>query len=116
MKDNSIIQDCKFKLRLFKEQDYPGVVSLHNILFPNNPASENSLRYYDKIRERKIRFQRLIWEKDNQIMAACTFCNLSWSYHPQVFDIDIRVHPDFQGKGYGKILLYLLALLFCNNI
>ena len=26
----------------------------------------------------------------------------SSDYIPQVFDIDIRVHPDFQGKGYGK--------------
>ena len=101
MKNNPVIKDNKFKLRPFKEQDYPGIITLSNILFPNHPSSEDSLRYYDKIREKKIRFQRLIWEKDNQIKVIATFCNLSWSYHPQVFEIQIEVHPDFQGKGYG---------------
>ena len=102
MKNNPVIKDNKFKLRPFKEQDYPGVVILNNILFPDHPMSEDSLRYSDKIREKKIRHQRFIWEKDNQIKATASFSNLSWSYHPQTFDISIIVHPDFQGKGYGK--------------
>ena len=56
MKDNSNIQDCKFKLHPFKEHDYPGIVSLSNTLFPDHPSSEDSLRYNDKIREKKNTF------------------------------------------------------------
>ena len=41
-------------------------------------------------------------KKDNQINVVASFSNLSSIYHPQVFDIDIRVHPDLQGNGYGK--------------
>ena len=44
MKDKTNIQDSEFKLRPFKKEDYPGVVCLHNILFPDHPASEYSLR------------------------------------------------------------------------
>ena len=102
MKDDSIMQNYEFKLRPFKEQDYLGIVTLSNILFPDHPSSEDNLKYNDKIREKKIRFERLIWEKDNQIKAIASFSNLSWSYHPKVFVIQIDVHPDLQGKGYGK--------------
>ena len=102
MKDKTNIQDYEFKLRPFKELDYSGIATLGNILFPDHPSSENNLKYNDKIREKKIRFLRLIWEKNNQIKTVASFSNLSYIYHPQVFDIDIRVHPDFQHKGYGK--------------
>jgi len=63
MKDDSIMQNYEFKLRPFKEQDYPGIATLYNILFPDHPMSEDSLRYNDKIREKKIHFERLLWKK-----------------------------------------------------
>ena len=34
MKGNPNIKDNEFKLRPFKDQDYPGIVTLSNILFP----------------------------------------------------------------------------------
>ena len=90
-----------FVLRPFDEKDYEGFVFLKNLLYSDHPGSVANLRHDDKTREKKICHKNWVWERDEKILISAIHTQFEESFHPQRFVIEIYVHPEFQGKGYG---------------
>ena len=93
--------DTDFKLRPFSDRDYAGFVEMKNIIYPDHPWSVETFRHRDKTREKKIKYRCWVWEKNKNIVVSAVHTQYTESYHPHRFVIDICVHPDLQGQGYG---------------
>ena len=93
--------DSDFKLRPFSDRDYSGIVEMKNIIYPDHPFSVESLRHSDRTREKKIKYKCWVWKKNKKICVFAVHTQYTESYHPHRFAIDICVHPELQGHGYG---------------
>ncbi len=93
--------DSDFKLRPFSDRDYSGIVEMKNIIYPDHPFSVESLRHSDRTREKKIKYKCWVWEKNKKLCVFAVHTQYTESYHPHRFAIDICVHPELQGHGYG---------------
>ena len=91
----------KFSLRPFNENDYEGFAALQNLLYPDHPKSLETLRHDDKTREKKIPHKNWVWERNKKILVSAIHTQFTESIHPQKFVIEIYVHPEFQGQGFG---------------
>ena len=46
--------DSNFELRPFTDDDYPGIVTLKNALFPDHPSTVEQMRHNDSSHSGKI--------------------------------------------------------------
>jgi mycothiol synthase len=49
-------------------------------------------------------FQHFAAEVDGKPVAFGFFSQNEWLFHPQKFDVDIQVHPEFRNRGIGTAL------------
>lgn len=95
----------QIRIRQFTTDDYPAIVALHNLHFPDYADTPEEWRFYDERRDAKIRWGRLVAENERgEIIAAGNYGQSIDMYHPQKFSIDLFVHPDYIGQGVGKEL------------
>ncbi|MEF8832957.1 MAG: GNAT family N-acetyltransferase, partial [Candidatus Thermoplasmatota archaeon] len=92
----------KLEIRKFDQSDYPEIVRLNNLVFPERKRDEESLRYNDKNKAEKCEHQRYIAEIDAKVVGHGYYTQLEWSYSPGKFFINGCIHPDFQERGYGS--------------
>lgn len=94
------------------DRDYEAVVNTWNALWPDEPASEEGVRYRENARSKTHFFRRVMVELDGEIVAAAIFREPEWCNEPGMYDFQIRVLPEFQGRGIGGTLYdYGLELL-----
>ena len=93
--------DSNFELRPFTDDDYPGIVTLKNALFPNHPSTVEQMRHNDNSHLGKIQQKRWVFEQNGNIVVSSIYTQFFEAYHPKKFVISIYVLPDLQGKGYG---------------
>ena len=89
------------KLRQLAENDYEGFLKLKNLIYPDHPISLKSFRHHENTRPAKIQHNHWVWEYDNVILCSALYTQWVEVYHPHKFVLQISVHPDYQGQGYG---------------
>ena len=94
--------NADFKLRLFSDNDYEGIVTLRNTLYPNHPKTVDMVRHYDKTHKGKLKHKRFVLEEDGAIVVCAGYEQFIESYHPQKFVIYIHVLESLNNKGYGS--------------
>lgn len=94
------------------EADYGMVVAIKNAVYTDEPVSVRQLRHQQESWKPGFLFGRLIVEKNGQAVAtACYFENF-WQYQPGKYDLEILVHPAYQGQGIGSALYdHVLGIL-----
>ena len=97
-----------FLLNPFEISNLNGVLTLNNLLYPDHPSSLESMHHHEKTRSQKILHKHFVWEKNNMILCSALYTQWEDAYHPQKFVINIIVHPDHQGLGYGTFCYDLL--------
>jgi len=90
------------KLRQLAENDYEGLLTLKNLIYPDHPISLESFRHNENTRPAKIQHKHWVLENDNVILCSALYTQWVESYHQQKFVIQISVHPDYQRQGYGS--------------
>jgi GNAT superfamily N-acetyltransferase len=92
-------------IRRFNPDDYPAMVTLSNIHFPDYADTPEQWRFHDERRDEKIRWGRLVAENEKgEIIASGDYGQPTDMYHPQKFHIGVVVHPDYIGQGVGKAM------------
>jgi GNAT superfamily N-acetyltransferase len=85
-------------------RDYAAYAALGNAIDPDYPSTEAEVRAWDAMREAKIRHHRIVAESDGRLIGSASVGNLSWSYDPRQFQVDVGVHPDARRQGTGAAL------------
>jgi len=86
------------------DADYEAVVAVHNALWPDDPASVESLRYREKVRNKDRYFVRLLGELDGRVIASAVGGEAWWSTVPDKYHIHVSVVPEHQRRGVGTQL------------
>ncbi len=72
-------------IRPFKIQDYPAIISLWNVTYPENQLTVEDLKRRDDHHEEKLLFQRYVLEEDERIIGYGHHDQRNDEYHPQKF-------------------------------
>ena len=86
--------DSNFELRSFTDDDYPGIVTLKNALFPDHPSTVEQMRHNDSSYSGKIQQKRWVLKQNGNIVVSSIYTQFFESYHPKKFVISIHVLPD----------------------
>ena len=95
------------KIRNFTENDYPAIVDIHqslDISWPERPRTPEGWAEIDRRRNPKCKFQRWVAEVDGSVVGYGAYGQSIFEYHPQRFNINIEVSPDYQRRGIGGAL------------
>ena len=60
-------QSSHFKLQVFTEKDYDGIVALRNSLYPNHLKTVKMVRHHDKTHKGKIKEKRFVCEEEGDM-------------------------------------------------
>ncbi len=106
------------RIRPFAESDYACLAALRGRLYPDWPATVESLRYDDSIWEAD-RFDRLRLTVEDAAGRPVAFGQIHhtiYEFHPQRYGLWIWVDPDHQRRGIGgRLYARLLEELHARN-
>ncbi|MEF8873920.1 MAG: GNAT family N-acetyltransferase [Candidatus Thermoplasmatota archaeon] len=91
-------------IRKFDDSDAEDISRVHNLLYPDMKQSVESFRLGDENRADKCKHQRYVAELDGEVVGHGLYTQTEWNYQEGKFRIDIEIHPDYQGEGYGSKL------------
>lgn len=91
-------------IRDFTPDDYQAIVEIQNANYPDEPAVVEDWVEADTMREPRYQHRRWVVELEDRVVAVGQYTQFAWAYHPQHFDIMIRVLPSHQGRGIGAAL------------
>jgi mycothiol synthase len=94
-------------IRPFTPEDYPALVDIHNslnIVWPERPRTPEGWAEGDRSRSPKYKHRRWVAIEEGQSAGFASYGQSIGDYHPQRFNIDIEVRPDFQRRGIGAAL------------
>ena len=74
-----------FSIRAFTPDDYRAVAHTQTTCWPDYPISEAELRRGDDMNEPHCKLLRLVGEDAGDVVAAASYNQSMWSYHPQKF-------------------------------
>lgn len=93
-----------FHIRPFTPDDYDGAISVHLSVYPEYPNTANEWRDADARRHPDLFFRRFVAEVDGQIVGLVGGGSEEWALHPGLVSINIRVKPEYEGRGIGTAL------------
>ncbi len=93
-------------LRDIQPEDYPAVVGISNLLFPDNPTTVEEERFEDeRFDQAKIFRKRLVAvDASSGIVGYLGYSHMPWAFHPDRYAVWVGVHPRFQKRGIGGLL------------
>lgn len=94
-------------IRDFEPGDYPSIVEINNLLYPEHPATVDETVFEDEQYDRsKYLWRRLVAmdASSRVVVGESTFHHIPWAFDPQRFQVWIGVHPQWQGRGIGALL------------
>ena len=86
------------------DRDYVASVAIWNALWTDEPTSVEGMRYANSTRSSKHFFQRLMAELDGTIVATAIYREPEWADEPGMYDVQIRVLPEYQKRGIGSTI------------
>jgi GNAT superfamily N-acetyltransferase len=86
------------------DADYAAWAAVSNAAFPQYTMTAEEFRRADERRFPEHLFRRLVAEADGQVVGVAHYGHMSWIYHPQKFEVGVRVHPDHRRRGIGAQL------------
>ncbi len=92
------------KIRKIDDSDYEDIARLHNLLYPDMKQSVESFKRGDENKAEKCKHQRCIAELNEKVIGHGFYTQTEWNHQEGKFRIDIEIHPDYHGKGYGSLL------------
>jgi mycothiol synthase len=90
------------------EKDYPAIVALSNTLWPEYEGTEKERRFGDTSKAERVKWGRFVAEQDGKVVGAAGYSHGNHGYHPQKFNIELDVYPDYQRQGIGTRLYQTL--------
>jgi GNAT superfamily N-acetyltransferase len=97
-------ENMNVTIRPFEPDDYPAINDILNAIYPEYPGSVEEMQFNDEHRDPKCKRQRLVAERDGQIVGVAEYNQYVSMYHPQRFQVGVEVKPDCQGQGIGSLL------------
>lgn len=88
----------------YSDADYTAITTIHNLVDPERPRSEQDSRNDDEEATEKYRLGRLLAFVDDQPVGEAWYGQFPWSYRPGKFWMGIKVIPDFRNQGIGTAL------------
>ncbi len=73
----------KVEIRTYTIDDFPGIVNLQNVTYPDMPGSVEEYLEGEKKRDPKIKHQRWLAVVEGQIVGAGVYDQRIWAYHPR---------------------------------
>jgi len=95
------------EIRNFTDDDYPAIVNIHrnlNIAWPEQPQTPEGWAEADRNRNPKCKHERWVALEGGDVVGFGSYGQYIFEYHPQRFNINIEVSPDFQRQGIGSAL------------
>jgi GNAT superfamily N-acetyltransferase len=92
------------EIRTYTIEDFPGIINLQNVTYPDMPGSVEEYLEREKRRDPKIKHQRWVAVAEGQIVGSGVYDQHIWTYHPRKFWLDGGVLPEWQRLGLGTIL------------
>jgi mycothiol synthase len=92
------------KIRPATPDDTEARVYVHNASRPDNQITLETAIHSEKSRKKELVFQRFAAEVDGNPVAFAYYSQLEWMFHPQKFDMNVLVHPDYRKRGVGSSL------------
>ena len=95
-----------FAIRPFdgSDRDQEASVAIWNAIWPDEPTSVEGMRYSDRTRGEKHFYQRVMGELDGDIVATAIYREPEWCDEPGMYDVQIRVLPEYQRRGTGTAI------------
>lgn len=93
-----------FSIRPFTPDDYDGAISVHLSVYPEYPNTANEWRDADARRHPDLFFRRFVAEMDGKIVGLVGGGPEEWANHPGLVSFNIRVRPEYEGRGIGAEL------------
>ena len=91
------------------DQDYEAAVAIENAIYPEEPQSVESWRFWDANRDPQYFFRRYVGEVGGRVVATAAIGHTSWTYQPGKFFVFVAVDPRCQRRGIGGAVYdYLL--------
>ncbi len=84
------------------DSDYEAAVAIWNAIWPDEPSSVEGMRYGNRTRSAKHFYQRVMAELDGEIVATAIYREPEWIDEPGMYDVQIRVLPEYQRRGIGS--------------
>jgi GNAT superfamily N-acetyltransferase len=93
-------------IRLFDEsdRDHEASVEIWNANWPDEPTSIEGARYGYSVRSREHFYERLMAELNGEIVATAVCREPEWVTEAGMYDVQVRVLPEFQRRGIGTAL------------
>ena len=94
-------------IRIFAVDDYPAIVNIHNslnIVWPEQPRTLEGWAEADRNSNPKCKYKRWVAVKDRDVVGFGSYGQNIFEYHPQRFNINVEVSPNYQRQGFGTAL------------
>jgi GNAT superfamily N-acetyltransferase len=93
-------------IRQAKHQDFPAMVEIMNLCYPEYPTSLEEFEHWDRSfdRERFFRKQQVACDDSGKVIAWSQLSHEAWIYVPDQYGMNIRVHPDYMRRGLATLL------------
>ncbi len=94
-------------IRDFQSEDYPAIVEIGNLVYPEHPMTVEEERFEDENFDRtKYLWRRLVavHPDSGKVAGDATFTHIPWAFDPHRFNVWIAVHPMWQRRGIGGLL------------
>lgn len=96
----------------YSAQDYAAVVTLQNVVWPDQPETVAWWKHRDRIRNKQYFYQSFVVERNGQAVASAHVMETPWSYRPGKYALGVTVHPDYERQGIGTLVYdHILATL-----
>lgn len=87
-----------------EEASFEMAAAIKNAIYSDEPVTAKQLRYEQENWKEGFLFERLIAEIDGKAVATVCYFDNFWQHQVGKYDLEVLVHPDFQGRGIGSAL------------
>ena len=95
--------------------EYNAIMAIHSLLWPEALFTGEHRQLHDAGRNPDFLFQRLVAERDGQIVAHANYGENPWSHRPGKYTLDIQVHPAYQRQGIGDALVQAIYVALAQQ-
>lgn len=94
------------RIREGTDNDFEQMAALQMTIYPSRTVTVEDYREADRLyaHNPQYRLRRWVALEGEYLIGQAEYRQNPWRYHPRRFEIDVRVHPNWQGLGVGLSL------------